>query len=59
LRNEYQFLLPAFWSIERIICLLEYPEKTDRLEQRQAAGKILKRPFFPFGVMAPARIDPP
>jgi hypothetical protein len=38
--------LKNFWRVWGIAYLLEYPEKTDRLEQRQAAGKTLDRPFF-------------
>jgi hypothetical protein len=30
-----------FWRIRGIVSLVGYPEKTDRLEQRQAAGKTL------------------
>jgi hypothetical protein len=31
--------LKKFWRIRGIASLVGYPEKTDRLEQRQAAGK--------------------
>src|SRR5258706_10965001 len=34
-----------FWRPAGIGRLVEYPEKTDRLEQRQAAGETPQRPF--------------
>jgi len=36
-----------FWRIRGIVSLVGYPEKTDRLEQRQAAGKT-PWPLFDF-----------
>jgi len=38
--------LKNFWRTRGIAYLLEYPEKTDRLEQRQAAGKNPRPAFF-------------
>jgi hypothetical protein len=44
-----KFFLSIFWRTGSIVCLVEYPEKTDRLEQRQAAGKIPQAAFFVVG----------
>lgn len=49
LASTRKFFLSIFWRTGSIACLVEYPEKTDRLEQRQAAGKSLKRPFLLWG----------
>jgi hypothetical protein len=35
-----------FWRSQAIGSLVEYPEKTDWLVQRQAAGKTLGRAFY-------------
>jgi hypothetical protein len=42
------FAFEDFWRVRGIVCLVAYPEKTDRLEQRQAAGKTLSS-LFCFG----------
>jgi len=46
--DQGPWVLPRenFWRARGIVCLLEYPEKTDRLEQRQAAGFNPQRSFF-------------
>jgi len=39
-----------FWRSQAIGSLVEYPEKTDWLEQRQAAGKNPSAALFAFKV---------
>jgi hypothetical protein len=46
--QAWYFAFEDFWRVRGIVCLVEYPEKTDRLEQRQAAGKTLSG-LFCFG----------
>jgi hypothetical protein len=51
----FNLLATVFWRPPAIARLLGYPEKTDRLEQRQAAGKTLGSALLCFvarGVMA-------
>jgi hypothetical protein len=46
--QAWYFAFEDFWRVRGIVCLVQYPEKTDRLEQRQAAGKTLSG-LFCFG----------